>query len=57
MIVPIPGARTILHLEENATAANIALSANDLDTIKEAMPPSAIAGQRYTEAALALVDG
>jgi aryl-alcohol dehydrogenase-like predicted oxidoreductase len=56
MIVPIPGARKILHLEENARAANIILTANDLDTIKEAMPPSAIAGPRYTEAALALID-
>ena len=56
MIVPIPGARKIRHLEENAAAINISLSADDLDAIKEAMPASAISGQRYTEAALALVD-
>lgn len=56
MIVPIPGARKIRHLEENAAAASVSLSADDLDTIKEAMPASAIAGPRYTEAALALVD-
>ena len=56
MIVPIPGARKIRHLEENAAAANIRLSADDLDTIKEAMSASAIAGPRYTEAGLALVD-
>ena len=56
MIVPIPGARKIRHLEENAAAANIRLSADDLDTIKEAMPATAVAGPRYTEAALAFVD-
>ncbi len=56
MIVPIPGARRIRHLEENAASADIALTADDLAVIETAMPQSAIAGSRYTEAALALVN-
>jgi aryl-alcohol dehydrogenase-like predicted oxidoreductase len=57
MIVPIPGARTIEHLEENAAAADVVLSAGDLATIEAAVPPSAVAGQRYAEAGLKLVNG
>ncbi|TXN72999.1 aldo/keto reductase [Methylobacterium sp. WL18] len=56
-IVPIPGARKIRHLEENAAAAAIVLSADDLAAIDAAMPPEAVNGNRYTEAALALVEG
>lgn len=55
-IVPIPGARKIAHLEQNAAAAEIPLSAEELATIAEAMSPDKVSGQRYTEAALALVD-
>ncbi|SDR49392.1 Predicted oxidoreductase [Rhizobiales bacterium GAS113] len=56
-IVPIPGARKIRHLEENSAAAEIVLSAQDLAEIEAASPASAVAGARYTEAALRLVDG
>lgn len=56
-IVPIPGARKIRHLEENAAAAEITLSVDDLSAIDAAMPPEAVSGRRYTDAALALVEG
>ncbi|WP_407529256.1 aldo/keto reductase [Methylobacterium oryzisoli] len=56
-IVPIPGARRISHLEENAAAASVTLSADDLAAIDHALPPEAVSGSRYTDAALALVDG
>ncbi|HSI42049.1 MAG TPA: aldo/keto reductase [Xanthobacteraceae bacterium] len=49
-IVPIPGARRIRHLEENAAAADIRLSAADLAEIAAAMPPEAVSGSRYTPA-------
>ncbi|SCX28666.1 General stress protein 69 [Agrobacterium sp. DSM 25558] len=55
-IVPIPGARKIRHLEDNAGAATVALSAEDLAAIERAMPKEAISGDRYTAEALALVD-
>ena len=56
-IVPIPGARKIAHLEQNAAASAISLSAAELAAIAEAMSPERVVGSRYTEAALALVDG
>jgi len=55
-IVPIPGARKIRHLEENGAAAEISLSAKDLAEIEAASPVTAVAGARYTDAALQLVN-
>lgn len=56
-IVPIPGARTIKHLTENAAAADITLSAADLSAIEAAIPASAIAGPRYNEGMMRTVNG
>jgi aryl-alcohol dehydrogenase-like predicted oxidoreductase len=46
-IVPIPGSRTIAHVEENIAAANIELSQEDLDRIDEVAPKGVAAGDRY----------
>ncbi|RWQ33404.1 MAG: aldo/keto reductase [Mesorhizobium sp.] len=56
-IVPIPGARKIRHLEQNAAAAQIALSDTEVASIGDALSPEKVVGKRYTEAALALVNG
>ncbi|MGH6762148.1 MAG: aldo/keto reductase [Phyllobacterium sp.] len=56
-IVPIPGARKINHLEDNAASADIALESDELARIGEAISPDKVAGLRYTEQALALVNG
>jgi len=56
-IVPIPGARKIKHLEENTAAADIKLTEAELIRIGGALTPDQVAGSRYTEAALALVNG
>ncbi|WP_018045388.1 aldo/keto reductase [Methylobacterium sp. 88A] len=56
-IVPIPGARKIRHLEENAAAVAVTLSSEDASAIAWSMPKDAISGGRYTANALALVDG
>jgi aryl-alcohol dehydrogenase-like predicted oxidoreductase len=56
-IVPIPGARKIANLEQNAAAAQIVLTEADLAAIQKAVTPERVMGKRYTEAALALVDG
>ena len=56
-IVPIPGARRIRHLDENAGAMTVALSAEDLAAIDRVMPQDAISGDRYTAEALAMVEG
>lgn len=46
-IVPIPGAKSRKHLEENIRAAEIVLGAEDLAEIDRVAPPGAAAGTRY----------
>jgi aryl-alcohol dehydrogenase-like predicted oxidoreductase len=46
-IVPIPGAKSRKHLEENARAADIALTTEDLAEIDRIVPPGAASGTRY----------
>jgi aryl-alcohol dehydrogenase-like predicted oxidoreductase len=55
-IVPIPGARKVNHLEQNAAAADIALSARELAQLSAIMPLDEIAGKRYSEASLAMTN-
>jgi aryl-alcohol dehydrogenase-like predicted oxidoreductase len=55
-IVPIPGARKVNHLEQNAAAADIALSATELAELSAIMPLEEIAGKRYSEASLAMTN-
>jgi aryl-alcohol dehydrogenase-like predicted oxidoreductase len=46
-IVPIPGAKSHKHLEENVRAADVALTADDLAEIDRIVPPGAASGTRY----------
>ncbi|RCS25144.1 aldo/keto reductase [Phyllobacterium salinisoli] len=55
-IVPIPGARKIKHLEENVAAADVVLGRDEIAKIGEALSPSRVVGERYSEAMLALVN-
>ncbi|MGA8664292.1 MAG: aldo/keto reductase [Thermoplasmata archaeon] len=55
-IVPIPGTKRLRYLEENLAAADLRLSASDLEAIHRAIPPEAVAGARYGPASQALVD-
>ena len=48
-IVPIPGAKTRAHLEENVKAADLSLSEADLAAIAAIAPPGAAAGSRYPD--------
>ena len=48
-IVPIPGTKRRKYLEENAGAAEVTLTQEDLRRIEEAMPRGAVAGERYSE--------
>jgi aryl-alcohol dehydrogenase-like predicted oxidoreductase len=48
-VVPIPGTKRRKYLEENAGAADITLTDEDLRRIEEAMPRGSAAGERYTE--------
>jgi aryl-alcohol dehydrogenase-like predicted oxidoreductase len=55
-IVPIPGTKRRKYLEENAAAANITLTDEDLRRIEEAAPVGAAAGERYDEAGMSTVN-
>ncbi|MFE6691912.1 aldo/keto reductase [Streptomyces sp. NPDC057743] len=52
-IVPIPGTKRRAYLEENAAAADLALSPEQADRLRAAVPDGAVAGGRYPDAALA----
>jgi aryl-alcohol dehydrogenase-like predicted oxidoreductase len=46
-IVPIPGTKSRARLEENAGAASITLSADDVARLEAALPPGIAEGARY----------
>lgn len=46
-VVPIPGTRRIERLDENLDAAEIALDADDLAAIEQALPAAQVVGARY----------
>ena len=48
-IVPIPGTKRVKYLEENAAAADIKLTPEDLARIDEAAPVGATSGERYPD--------
>ncbi|MBJ7484737.1 aldo/keto reductase [Brevundimonas sp.] len=50
-LVPIPGTRRIATLEDNAAAADVVLTPEDLAAIEEVFPRDAASGHRYAEAA------
>ena len=54
-IVPIPGARSLAHLEENVAAARITLSGSELAAIGAAIAPGAVQGARYPQHELAML--
>ncbi len=45
-LLPIPGTTSIAHLEENAAAVNVDLTAGDITRLSEAFDPALIAGER-----------
>ena len=55
-IFPIPGTRRIRNLDENLGALDVKLTAADLAEIEQAFPASAVAGSRYPEMMMKLLD-
>ena len=55
-IVPIPGAKRRGHLEENVAAEDVRLDADEMQALDEALGPGKIAGPRYPDAMMAIVD-
>ena len=55
-ICAIPGTRRRDHLEENWATQQVELTVADLQHIRQSLPESAIAGERYTPEVMARVD-
>jgi aryl-alcohol dehydrogenase-like predicted oxidoreductase len=55
-IVPIPGTRRVSRLEENVAAASLRLSADQIRRLDESLAPGNVAGPRYSERQMAMVD-
>jgi aryl-alcohol dehydrogenase-like predicted oxidoreductase len=55
-IVPIPGTRKLTRLEENLAAADLELTATDLDEIDTASAAITVEGARYPESMERLID-
>ncbi|MBX6326210.1 MAG: aldo/keto reductase [Chthoniobacterales bacterium] len=55
-IVPIPGTKRRKYLQENVGALDVVLTSEDLARINEALPAGTVAGARYPDAAMALVE-
>lgn len=51
-IVPIPGTKRRIYLEENVKALSVSLSKDDLERIEKAFPLHRTAGERYPEQAM-----
>lgn len=55
-IVPIPGTKRVKILEENAGAADVALSADEVKRLSDAVPRGVTQGERYPPAAMKSIE-
>jgi aryl-alcohol dehydrogenase-like predicted oxidoreductase len=55
-LVPIPGTKRRKYLEENAAAASIKLTPDEVLELEAAVPPDEIAGERYAPASMKSID-
>jgi aryl-alcohol dehydrogenase-like predicted oxidoreductase len=55
-VAPIPGTKRVEYLEENAAAADISLSAEQIAALEDALPVGAAAGERYPPESIGSVE-
>lgn len=55
-LVPIPGTKRRKYLEENAAAADVRLSIEEVRELEAAIPQEAVAGDRYAAANMKAID-
>jgi aryl-alcohol dehydrogenase-like predicted oxidoreductase len=55
-IVPIPGTKRRRYLEENARAASVSLSDQEMADLDAALSPEKVAGPRYSPSQMAMID-
>jgi aryl-alcohol dehydrogenase-like predicted oxidoreductase len=56
-IIPIPGTTRRAHLEQNLAALEITLTAQDLARLNQVAPKGVVAGDRYPEGGMKVVNG
>jgi aryl-alcohol dehydrogenase-like predicted oxidoreductase len=56
-VVPIPGTKRRRYLEENVAAVDIELPTDDVEAIEAAVLADAVAGARYHESQMGLLNG
>ena len=56
-VIPIPGTSSVERLTENAAAAGVHLTGEELDEIDRRSPKGAVAGDRYHASGAALLNG
>lgn len=54
-LVPIPGTKRRKYLDDNLGAVDVVVSADELATLNAVFAPGAVAGERYTEAGMAMI--
>jgi aryl-alcohol dehydrogenase-like predicted oxidoreductase len=54
--VPIPGTKRRTYLEDNIAAADIALNAEQVKALDEALAPGKVAGKRYNDMIMSTID-
>ncbi|HEY4305088.1 MAG TPA: aldo/keto reductase [Gemmatimonadaceae bacterium] len=55
-VVPIPGTKRRKYLEENAAAADLRLTADEISELEAAIPASEVSGDRYAPANMKNID-
>jgi len=55
-IFPIPGTKRVKYLEDNAAASSLSLSSAELKEIDDLFPKEMVAGTRYTEGGMKIVN-
>jgi aryl-alcohol dehydrogenase-like predicted oxidoreductase len=55
-VVPIPGTKRVKYLEENAAAAGVTLTEEQLAALDAAVPVGAVAGDRYPAESMGTVE-
>jgi aryl-alcohol dehydrogenase-like predicted oxidoreductase len=55
-VIPIPGTKRVRYLEENLAAAELSLTPQQIAALDAAVPPDAVAGQRYPERSMTFLN-
>ncbi len=55
-IIPLMGARTRKHLVDALSSLDVSLNASEVASLEAALPAGQVAGTRYAEALMAMLD-